>query len=157
MTDDELDSLADAHRWDTREGRRAMLRAVLDSTGTPHQRPIGWMAERSAEWLRARQLQDGAHLVTRVSAAPSEDEDVPVYAAAPRRSAKPAIAADGQLAQALQRPQPGQLENWRSTAEQLLRDPSAPLIRQAAMHLRVTYLSWHGVPECAAASEVPAV
>lgn len=114
------------------------------------------MAE-NREWLRARQLQDGAHLVTRVSAAPSEGADVPVCADAPRRSAKADTTGSDQLAIALQRPQPGQLEAWRSTAEQLLRDPSAPLIRQAAMQLRVAYLSWHGVPERAAASEVPAV
>lgn len=44
--DDQLDAIADAHRWDTREGRRAMLRAALAAqpsdaelerrTGEPH-------------------------------------------------------------------------------------------------------------------------
>jgi len=29
LTDEQIDAIADAHRWDTREGRRQMVRAAI--------------------------------------------------------------------------------------------------------------------------------
>lgn len=40
MTDQELDAIADAHRWDTREGRRQMIRAAL-AAPAPQPEPVG--------------------------------------------------------------------------------------------------------------------
>ncbi len=37
MTDHELDAIADAHRWDTREGRRQMIRAALAAPAPTNQ------------------------------------------------------------------------------------------------------------------------
>lgn len=39
LTDEQADAIADAHRWDTREGRRAMLRAVQAPAVAP-QKPL---------------------------------------------------------------------------------------------------------------------
>jgi hypothetical protein len=55
LTDEQIDAIADAHRWDTREGRRAMLRAVEHEARSSYvammQQALDAIdAEMSADW-----------------------------------------------------------------------------------------------------------
>lgn len=58
ITDEQIDAIADAHRWDTAEGRRAMVRAALAVAGPSPDLARGWLRFEKLRRLNPRQSGD---------------------------------------------------------------------------------------------------